>query len=114
MGYLYGTEQQVWHCRKRMLFLIPQPSIIKEKEESRMSYESRRDYFICLMFILARIPQRNKSSAMEVIELGCEAGEAVQRARKACSMQISIYMEEVTDDSRILETPKDRSRLSQT
>lgn len=58
------------------------------------------------MFILARIPQRNKSSAMEVIELGCEAGEAVQRARKACSMQISIYMEEVTDDSRNTRNPE--------
>ena len=36
----------------------------KEKEGSRMSYESKRDDFIFLMFILARILQRNKSSAM--------------------------------------------------
>lgn len=101
MGYLLYW-QQVWHCRKQTLFLFPQPYIIKKKGGSRMSYESRRDDFICLMFILARIPQRSKSSAR-----GSDGAWVWSWWSSAESnLQVSIYMDELRDNSRSTVNPK--------
>lgn len=61
-----------------------------------MTYESRRDEF-GLCFILVKIPQRTKSSEQwEMLELGCEPGEAVQEACKICPSPLTWMRRETT------------------
>jgi len=59
-----------------------------------------------LCSFLRESPRETNPQRGEVMELGCEADEAVQKACKICNLQVSMYTDEARDNSRNTTKPK--------